>query len=308
MDLSRLRSAFFVGCNALGDTLCTTPVVRAFRAGNPRAQVTYITQSAGYCRVLDGNPDIDLVLYSERLWMHGLADFSLDWFHALPVTIAEPAALFRLDIQAVCAKAESFHAHIATGFSRLLGIPIASVRPVIALTADERRQAGLYTPRPYAVISTQTNSKPSPDSGLGVKEWPADRWPPLVDHLRDVCGLDVISIGAENDPLFPSLLAPSPRVRHLHGLPIKVVAALLESAAVVVSLENGIAHLCAAVNAPAIVLYSNILPRAWADPVDSPRITVLYGDPRALPFSAVCDAVQQQIHHRPQGVYETIVT
>ena len=56
--------AIFVGFNALGDTLCTTPVIRAYRRRYPRARISYIVQGAPYTRVLDANPDIDLVLYS----------------------------------------------------------------------------------------------------------------------------------------------------------------------------------------------------------------------------------------------------
>jgi ADP-heptose:LPS heptosyltransferase len=285
-SLHKLNSAVFIGCNALGDTLCTTPVLRAFRTQHPAALITYILQSATYCHVLDGNPDVDLVLYSEHLWLHGLSDFSLDWLRAQPLCIVEPAALFRFDINGVCAHAASFQEHIATGFSKLLGIPIASVRPVIAVNADERRQAAILAPRPYAVLSAHTNAKPTPEQGLGTKEWPFARWCALVNHLVSRRGLDVIAIGAERDPRLACA-----GVRPLYGLPIKVVAALLEGASCVVTLENGIAHLCAAVDAPTLVLYSNVVPLGWARAADSPRVRILHGDPLQMGVHRVCRAV-----------------
>jgi ADP-heptose:LPS heptosyltransferase len=71
-----MKKAFFIGCNALGDTLCTTPAVRAFRKANPGTFIAYIVQSAPYCRVLDNNPDIDMVIYNEHLWLHGMEGFT----------------------------------------------------------------------------------------------------------------------------------------------------------------------------------------------------------------------------------------
>jgi hypothetical protein len=50
-----MKKAFFIGCNALGDTLCTTPALRAFRKANPDIFVSYVVQNATYCRALDGN-------------------------------------------------------------------------------------------------------------------------------------------------------------------------------------------------------------------------------------------------------------
>ena len=58
----------------------------------------------------------------------------------------------------------------------------------------------------------------------------------------------------------------------LYGLPIKVVAALLEKAACVVTLESGIGHLAYAVGARTVVIYSNMMPREWAQPADLGKV------------------------------------
>src|SRR5580704_1499638 len=79
-----LMTSVFLGYNALGDTLCTTPVLRAFRVLHPEHFIIYVVQNAPYCRVLDGNPDVDLVIYSEWLNQHGLTPFNQDWFDRLP--------------------------------------------------------------------------------------------------------------------------------------------------------------------------------------------------------------------------------
>ena len=78
----------------------------------------------------------------------------------------------------------------------------------------------------------------------------------------------------------------------LYGLPIKVVAALLEKAACVVTLESGIGHLAYAVDARTVVIYSDMMPREWAQPADLSRFRILYGDPFETSVDQVFEAVQ----------------
>ncbi|MCC7342960.1 MAG: hypothetical protein IT170_17895, partial [Bryobacterales bacterium] len=67
-----MSRAIFLSLNALGDTLCITPALRAFRKANPGVSVTVVAQAAPFTRVLDGNPDIDLLIYSERMYLNGI--------------------------------------------------------------------------------------------------------------------------------------------------------------------------------------------------------------------------------------------
>jgi ADP-heptose:LPS heptosyltransferase len=280
-----MTKAFFVGCNALGDTLCTTPAIQAYRKANPHTFITYIVHNAPYCRVLDGNPDIDLVIYNERLWLGGMGGFSWDWFYSLPLDILETGMFFHLDMDLVCAREESFHEHITLGIAKVLGIRIDSVRPVLRLSDMERRAARSFVRRPYVVFSRHSNANPKRAHGVGAKDWPDENWRRLAKALQ-ASGLDVISVGAETDVRFAS-----PDARDLYGLPIKVIGALLETAACLVTLENGIAHLGAAVDVPMVELYSKIVPQEWAYPLEMTRREVIYADPSQISFDQVAEAV-----------------
>lgn len=283
-----MKRAFFLGCNALGDTLCSTPVVRAFRKSHPECFITYIIHNAAYCHVLDANPDIDLVIYNEQLWIHGTTNVSTDWLHSLPLGIEEAAPLYHFDMNAVCASASSFREHISAGFSRLLGIPTDTVRPVVRVTPDERRVARAFVRGPYAVFSMHSNANPVQPDGLGAKDWPAENWLRLAEHLRSRLGWEVIAIGSEQDPQRPWACA-----RNLYGLPIKIVAALLEGADCVVTLENGLAHLSAGVDARTVIIYSKIVPLEWAFPRESTTSEVIYEDPRIVPCEQVIAAIER---------------
>jgi ADP-heptose:LPS heptosyltransferase len=281
-------TSVFLGCNALGDTLCTTPVLSAFRAQHRDHFIIYVVQNATYCRVLDGNPDVDLVIYSEWLRFHDTAPFDQNWFQGLPLDLSETAMLYRFDIRQVCTSAEAFQTHISLGFSRLLQTPITSTRPVLVLSKHERQTARRFRRRAYAVFSMHSNANPVRSSGSGgAKNWPMERWQALADRLRGDLGLEIIAVGAESDPR-PALRG----VRCLYGLPIKVVAALLDQSACVVTLENGLAHLAAAVDATMVELYSTLLPLGWARPSEMTAAEIIYRDPHEVPVGEVFSAIE----------------
>ena len=287
-----MKKAFFIGCNALGDTLCTTPTVRAFRKANPDVFIAYIAHNANYCRVLDGNPDIDLVVYNEYLWLRGMEGFAIGWFHSLPLEIEETTPLYHFDMNAVCSSEESFHEHIAIGLAKSVGIPIQSVRPIVRVTDEERRTARLLVRRPYVIFSQHSNANPRFADGSGAKDWPDENWRRLAECLHGR-GFDVISVGSETDSRFGSAHG-----RDLYGLPIKVLAALLEGAACLVTLENGIAHLAAAVDVPMVELYSKIVPLEWAYPAEMTNCEVIYEVPKAVSYERMAEAVDRLLGQR----------
>ncbi len=284
-----MKKVIFAGFNALGDTLCTTPVIRAFKRRNRDIFIIYVVQNATFCRVLDENPDIDLAIYSESLYLRGREIMTESWFASLPLDIRESTYLYHFDMASVCSDAESFHEHITTGFSKLLGIPIDSTRPVVHIIERERRLAESFVQKPYFVFSIHSVSNPArPDGGGGAKEWPVTRWLQLAERIKSWGDFDIIAIGSEKDSGIVH-----PHLRNLYGLPIKIVAALLQGALCVVTLENGIAHLGNGVNAPLVIIYSDIVPLAWACPEITKRCSVLYGDPHSIGVDEVADAVKQ---------------
>jgi ADP-heptose:LPS heptosyltransferase len=265
-----VRKAYFLGANRLGDFLCTTPVIHGFRQKNPDAFITYIVQDAPFTRILDGNPDIDRVVYSKELLLHEAnPDF-------LPVGIDADAELYRFDIQEVCrAQPTVFNDHIARGFSRVLGISVGSVRPIVRLSSEDLAAAAQLTNKPYIILSMHTGSTViASDGRLVLKDWIFENWLRLAAMIPLLGNFDIIAIGSDTDPRVPSRY-----FRNLYGLPIRVLAALLGRAACVISVESGISHLCHAVDAPLVLLYSRYISFPWAFPREASACRVIFKDP-----------------------------
>lgn len=292
----RVESVVFIGHNALGDLLCTTPVIRAFRHANPNVRIVYVVQNANFCRILDGNPDIDLLLYNEQMYLHGLSQFSQEWLHSLPLDIRKQGMLYNFDIRQVCTSWEAYQQHISQGFSKLLNIPIDSTRPVVVVQDKDRRTAKMFTSRPYVLLSMHSISNPprSNENG-GLKNWPKEYWATLAKEFYQR-GLNIIAVGAEKDEQFPFS-----HVKNLYGLPIKIVAALIEQCAGFITIENGLAHLAAALDVPTVQLYAPIVPQAWAYPAEATRWRTIYEDPLTVTPQRVLKTFQEIFEFQKVG-------
>ena len=283
-----MEKAIFLGLNALGDTLCTTPALHAFRRLHPDAMIVCVVQAAPFCHVLDDNPDIDLLIYNEQLYFNGMPEQTADWIRTLPIDLTGGATLYRLDLKLACTTNEAFRQHISYRFAELVRVEIESSRPFIFLNAAHRRAVSALMPRPYVIFSMTSVSNPEREDKRGrKKEWPLERWTELAARILADGEFDVAVIGSERDAR-----VSIPGVRMLYGLPIKVVAALLENAACVVTLESGIGHLASAVGARTVEIYSNMMPPEWARPADLSRFRILYGDPFDTPVEEVFGALQ----------------
>jgi ADP-heptose:LPS heptosyltransferase len=272
--------------------------LRAFRKANPGVSITVVTQAAPFTRVLDGNPDIDLLVYSERMYLNGIPDERDQWISMLPIGLRETATLYTLDLRAVVTSSGAFEEHISKAFARIVGVRTDSVRPILVLDDLDRRAARVLAPNPYVVLSRHSVSNPERDDGAGgKKDWPSERWQELARRVQDEYDLEVFMIGSERDP-FPA----EPGVRPVCGLPIKIVAALLEGAECNVMVENGIGHLSAAVDAPMVEIYSRMMPLAWANPAEATACEVIYNDPHTTTVDEVLRAMERVFSRRGHRV------
>lgn len=283
MDPIQKRKAYFLGAHRLGDFLCTTAVIHAFRVQNPDAHITYIVHDDPYTRILEGNPDIDRIVYSKDLTVDTPTP------PHLPVDLETDSEVYRFDIHRVCnSQYNVFHDHIARGFANDLHIPLDSVRPIVTLSAEDYAAARSLTPKPYIVLAMHTGSTViASDLRLVLKDWILEHWLRLAQLIPTLGDFDIIAIGSASDTPIQSRF-----FRNLYGLPIKVLAATLQTAAGVISVESGISHLCHAVDAPLVLLYSRYVSFPWAYPREAGNCHVIYKDPAFITPAEVFAALK----------------
>ncbi len=283
-----MRQIVFVSANLLGDCLCTTPTVRAFRRKHPDAFITYIAQNEEHCRILEGNPDIDRVFFSDELAGSGLEIVDDSFLRSLGIDFNEPPQVYLFDVHALHrSRPDVFQDHICRGFARMAGVAVDSVRPVVSISAAERLAARALMRGRTIVLGMHTTSPVvGRDRESAMKDWLYERWLDLARQLQTL-GFDVIAVGGPKD-----MAITSRYFRNLYGLPIKTIAALLAEAACVITVESGLSHLCHAVDAPSVLIFSRDVPLVWTRPEEATRCRVIYDDLRLITCERVMAAVQ----------------
>jgi ADP-heptose:LPS heptosyltransferase len=105
-------------------------------------------------------------------------------------------------------------------------------------------------------------------SAAKLKEWPVGRWVALSEDVA-ADRYDVVFTGATNQRVLnDSVIAevkPSlrPRMRNAAGASLRETAQLLTRAELVVSVDTGVMHMAAALDAPLVALHGPSSPQRW---------------------------------------------
>jgi len=131
-----------------------------------------------------------------------------------------------------------------------------------------------------------------PGAASEARRWPAERFA-VVAAAERAAGRHVVLTGTPNEE------ARARRIAELAGLPAEAVlagrtelvglAALVHSAARVVSGDTGVAHLATALGTPSVVLFGPTSPRHWGPPAGDPRHRPLWAGRSGDPHGSVPD-------------------
>lgn len=284
-----------VRLRSLGDTVLTTPALRALKQWRPDLRLSILLYPR-FAPMLAGNPNLEEILeldpsgaagwvrvaqMAAALRRRGIAAcFNLHGgtlsalltrlsgaphrvglegfrFRFSYTLVASPKAIFgRNRLHAVENQIAPFY---AAGLPQR-EIPPVEVFPQAEARADvERRLArrGLPPGTRYAVLH--------PIANFFTKEWPFERYGELARWLQEEHGLvPVLICGAGEGAKLDAVARGSGKaLLRLEGLPLPELVALLEGAALFVGNDSGPAHIAAALERPLVVLFGSSDSAAW---------------------------------------------
>lgn len=183
-------------------------------------------------------------IFNGERWLGGLVNY--------PLTASE-AWKYR-EIISLENTMESDHSQHATDvFAKALGLPtpLPDYRPVYRV-ADEERAATkkhLFTTRPNIVIQ--------PKASVANRDYPFPLWSEVIQKLESQ-GWGVLILGRKGQipPLPPVLQTPFVRDLSTTGLSLRESAAVLSQAQAFCGVDSAFAHLCHALDIPAVVLFA----------------------------------------------------
>ena len=136
------------------------------------------------------------------------------------------------------------------------------IRPTAPETAEARRFSSSL---PAGFLAVH------PGSGSPRKNWPADRFAALLDTVAPRAPFLLVEGPADAEAV--AVLRRRPGAVVAHGLPPRMLGAVLSRAGVFIGHDSGVSHLAAAWGTPTVALFGPTDPAVWA-PL-GPRVAVV---------------------------------
>jgi predicted lipopolysaccharide heptosyltransferase III len=288
----------------LGDLILTTPAISALREHLPGAQIALAVSRE--CESLlpaihglqntfltkRGLQDLSAWMQIRRAGFDCVVDFTRNDRSAwLTVLSAAPRRIVsdRLKIKSKfrarfynefvdCAMKQMHTVDYGLALLRPLGISAAADDPVLDLPAAAKERASAH-------ISDQIRHQPfavfHPGSARVEKFWEPERWSQIIQFAATELGLIPVLSGGVNNLEREHLAAIREKLQtavlDLSGqLDLLVLAALLERARLLVTVDSAPMHLASATGTPQVILFGPTNPFHWR-PRKSPA-AILFGD------------------------------
>ena len=305
---------------ALGDALLTLPALQALRSAVPAAEIE-LMGNLGVLRWLLGRSVVSAVSSFDRAALGALFQVDsqptdglrgylgeFDWIvsYATPLEHVFAQNLLRFAPgRVVCFDArprDSLQIHMSTHLQmplRELGIDTCKVSPLlgrgnepprISLTLGDQQAAGKWWTEQE--LDSSWVVAVHPGSGSPAKNWPAQRFAAVAQHLQRERGARVLLVSgpADNRPVAEVQAAvKNGRCILLDSLPLECLAAILARCKLYLGNDSGVSHLAAAVGTPAGVIFGPTDPAVW-----SPRGAEVQVLQAKVPCAPCSDAKRRQ--------------
>lgn len=183
---------------------------------------------------------------------------------------------FVFDVSQAFQLSDQHHCHISTAYGKMLGYEIKPRRVKFQVSNKDDHEKGLI------LLSMFSASCSSRKGGPPNKMLSWAHWKQILDLVRQYG--PVASLGGPDD--MPQL--PLSEDERYHALPLELVARMMRDSKVLITVDNGMAHLAATQGARTIEFYPKVLSLSYIVPSGNPNLIVKQMDPTQI---MVADAV-----------------
>jgi predicted lipopolysaccharide heptosyltransferase III len=313
-DWQTIERVLLVRLRSIGDTVLSTPSLFALKRFLPHARVDILLED-WVAPVLAGFPHVDNVITLQQKSTSARArvarrlranhyDVVYNLHGGTTATLLARATGAKHRVGYETYQYARLHNHLSPSSSSLwgqdkthsveqqlallgwTGVPVSDRPPTQLAVTDQaaatiagRLQATGLMDTPFAVIH--------PAAAFATKQWAADKFARVVDELAGQ-GLPVVAITAPDETQIIDELKrnSSGLVAAFTDLSLPEITALLARARLFIGNDSGIAHIAAAVETPAVVIFgsSNIAHwRPWTSGVAGAAAEVVYEEMECQP-------------------------
>ncbi len=317
----------------IADMVCTTPLLRTISTHDSRVHITVLCRESTM-DVLKGNPCIDetvavdapeyrgllgqirllLALKRSRFTVSlavlpGTFNAVLGMWTCAPVRVHTRGAHmspFGYLLHVLHTDRVSYKRHTRTyvhymNIAELFSAPPSNYRHEIYLSDAEReaadvwlRQRGIRNDTPFAILALSAENP--------AVEWPLDRFLAVASHLLDERRMPVLFTSP--DPAVTrraTTQLPSIRSLDAGGLPLRMLAAIIERATLLISVDSGPLYIAYALGTPIVDIIGPVDPEEQTPPKGL-RVELVLPATSVAPSVFVGDAPRQPTEDQRKAV------
>ena len=283
IDLDQIRRILILRMGPLGETLLTTPVLRALRRRFPEAYIAYMT-APGREELVSENPNIDEVItYSVSIpkLIYEMAKRSYQMVVILQPTFRLVLHTFlaripfRIGFETNSGKGRLLHAAVPNNIDqhetaryldvvRGVGIEPDSEEPEMFVNAAAQGWADNFL-REVDFSANRPLIGLNPGSGSESRRWSKAGFAQVGDRLHQNYNAQIFITAGDAEGSLPhevaDLMSCSPIV--LTGMTPMQLGAMLQKCRLYISNDTGPMHMSTAVKTPTIALFGASNPRQW---------------------------------------------
>jgi ADP-heptose:LPS heptosyltransferase len=277
------KSVAVVQFGKLGDMVCTTPMFRAIKKADPNTRVIVVGDKVGG-QVLAGNPDVDRYIICGKDIGQALQElrkeevqagitagpsmraFCLLYLSGAPLVVAprimgeksSEGRLYRLVRRLGVLKPHAIGSYAPREYLRLLeplGIADEDTKKRVACApeAASRIQALLEKHGAHGAFLAGISAS----AGNKIKNWPADRFAAVADHVAERYGATIVFIGGpgdrpETDAARARLAEGTRCIDTVGELSVEELKALVARLGIFIAVDTGPIYIAEALGVPTV--------------------------------------------------------